>query len=1423
MEAARGLILVDGEWVSRPLDPYHIMASARQDDTEMRDAVPKTTTQVPEYGILSQTVISTPLNKLILPANIRHKDLTDIVMVGEDAIHIKEICDYGHVRHVASKTDFSGGHILAAKVFGDPREIPKSKGAGFPMSKDHMKMRPRKLITGEEENLLPPEVVVLTLTNRTLMFLWARQMHTAAARFCHKTLRLPAGSTRLDRLGSFLAIDPKFRAIAVAAHEGRFILYKTKSMERWRGESKANNDITTPIEDERIISLEGQIMHMDFLSSGAQDEFHVVLLFVVVVDGKTKLTCFDWDCRQDLSKVTARTERHLVQDEDMMPSLLIPLRRSPDFLLVSNDHISVYKNILSGYTARTLVPIDENILCPLLPGDSKTLPRWTAWDEAPRNPEYQKEAFYIAREDGRIMYVVRGPANTVELDEAGEWSYRIDTAFACLSMDNSEASQQYPDILVAGGAGNDGLLCKVGSWPAEYSHTVQYPGTNQFSYVESIPNWTPLTDLAVTQLSSPRASDERQRSSIFVANGNSPHGEISELRHGVQAVVDDSFSGINGCAGIWVVDHGSHMVDIEGTMKRQHYAIFVITLPPETLVIRVVRTQPESRAEFSGAWEQGSWDKFQTPSEDDPLEDDVMRDEETISACTWSDRISIQITSKEARTLVRPTLRLAHSLEFDTSLLLAASRTGCPFVAIAFREGGVTFLEVIPISTTGAFEKANSFRHKLAYDPTCIEILGIGGFQYVFVSTFDSKILLFKHYRGETSRITELNEDAWHINSGNSQKLCESAAVLSCKGRHVLVCGMRDGFLWSSNLEVGEDGLTSLSSWTAIQMGATSAKVTRSETDASAAFVSCGSDFCRVRCSAAESSDIQLDSIWFTDRAHPEYNQSPVSAMYQLPFLQNSDVVGQNLGGFLFAVAGDRLLFSQLDSDVKWPTSDVPPPVPYDARAVPRKLVTGAKPTNILYMQKLRRVLVSTMEAKEKHAPPHGERVLESSIKLLRVRDDRPQHDTDIKQEEEVPAERLVVAQCSLLNAERVYSMVEWQFVNEEGKRYSFIIVGTGIQISSTSQSGRRLIFNTGKHGSKLEQQKASTYSDPIYSIALWDNQTIISIIGKTLSIDRFSEPDGRWYQRGKLDLPSPGVHVSVNRPFIYVSTLKHSHLCYRVSETTRPGYFDLALEFSDSAARSCARHLVMEVPNANVALDNNRFVLLTDKNSGSITGLYQPPALAYSNASATLFEACLPRSVVRLDRGDIRPPWRRPNPNGKVIGVLADDIIGACTDGTIFALAILSQPARHLLRLLQNLIEVKATRSGAHQHATVKPRSGDIFKVLMNNTPGNQHGGILIRDVDPRHLEQNSQRGQRHKHIDGDLLKRWLDEGGDVEGLVWDDADAEIGALFKDLALDVEGTWGVRSAGKGKDRQENRQMYGFVRRWMKDVLMPVL
>jgi hypothetical protein len=306
----QGLVLVDNEWVSRPLDVYQIMSQSQQDDAETREPPVKTTSNAhnPQYGLLSRTILPTPLYKLILPANIRHRDSNDVLLVGEDSIELNEIYGHGRLRNVAVKSDFSG-RILAARVFGDPRELCLNTDVGNPQPETKTAFANRSSSTRGKEHCIPPEVVVLTLTSRTLMFLWALRTANGINVFQHKAVKLPASSSRFDRLGQYLAVDPKRRAMAVGAYEGRFILYKTKSMQMWRDELRSRPD-STPIEDERIMFIEGRIMHMDFLTSPVgMDDYHVVLLFVIAHQGLTKLTCFDWDCRYDLSTVTARTER----------------------------------------------------------------------------------------------------------------------------------------------------------------------------------------------------------------------------------------------------------------------------------------------------------------------------------------------------------------------------------------------------------------------------------------------------------------------------------------------------------------------------------------------------------------------------------------------------------------------------------------------------------------------------------------------------------------------------------------------------------------------------------------------------------------------------------------------------------------------------------------------------------------------------------------------------------------------------------------------------------------------------------------------------------------------------------------------------------------------------------------------------------
>lgn len=1150
----------------------------------------------------------------------------------------------------------------------------------------------------------------------------------------------------------------------------------------------------------------------------------------------------------------------LTGSDDQNPSLLIPLKRSPDFLLVFDAHVSVYKDVLSGAPQRIAVPIPDHILPSLHPGDSTHRPQWVQWDRTPRNPDFPKESFYIAREDGRVMYAEQGPAGAVDMDDAGEWPYRIDKAFACINVDNSEFSQSYPDVLMAGAAGNDGLLCKVGAWPMEYSYATQYPAMNQFTYVESMPNWSPLTGLCVTKLPGIRDPFERERSALFVSNGVAPHGQVSELRHGLHALIDGSFSGMNGCTGLWVLHHGSQTVELDGKKARQHYAFVAVSLPLETLLLRLIRTQSEGHSEFSGAWDDGVWDVTQLPTEDEPMDDGIARNQETISACILSDRFSIQITHADAQILIRPALTLSDKLDFPASILLAAVKHGFPFIAIALKSDGKTYLQVTPISKDGTFEeqKGQYSRHVLGTDPTCIELLSLDGRTYILIGTLDSKISMFEvSHEYVISTVLQSSLDV--SSAGSSRTLCERAVILTSSDDHILVCATRDGLLLSRSVRSlmsnpsaapvsdmnhlnGASAGTKASSWHITRMGSTSAQLHPSSTDGAAAFVSCASDFCRVRVSASKGSTLNVESIWFANRTRPEYLQHPITAAYQLGRGESmATPLERNLGGFLFVVSGDQMLYAYLDTDAGYGGNTSTMRSGNETKALPRRLIIGAKPTHAAYLTLPRKMLVATIEAREECAPPEGYRAMHSTLKLLDLHDDKPLDEMEVKQEVGVElTNRLVVTQYVLHHAERVYSIADWAYEDDRGKKYNLVIVGTGVGSGSGKETGRRLIFNLGQRGSRLSLQKESIYPHPVYCVTMFDRRATVSAVGKMLHFDEFDAALGRqvqpicskisadvhrWFNRGTKELPSPGIHITVSGMNVYVSTLQHSHLCYEVTRGIDDSRVDFEQLFTDSRERSCTHHLAFRNSDLeqDPVVEEESLVLFTDKKTATVSGLYSSGESTFKNAATTLFEACLPRTVIRLQRGDIRPPWRKPSrlirPSEKSAGILNDDIVGACSDGTIYSFSILSQPARHLLRLLQNLIEIKHARDPANQFTIIRHRSGDIFDVLMNGADGAQDCAIRARDVDPRFKERGASEA-RNNHIDGDLLLRFFEENGDLKDLLSRDTDQDVPVLFEELAraLMPEGSYHMRHGYRGV-----ADVMAGIREWVEEVLMPLL
>jgi hypothetical protein len=852
--------------------------------------------------------------------------------------------------------------------------------------------------------------------------------------------------------------------------------------------------------------------------------------------------------RQYIIHHALKTNAYIAGDKN--PSLLIPLSRSADFLLVCDRHISLYRRVLSGPPLREETAFQEHILAPLRPGAGKGTPRWVQWDRAPRNPDFAKEAFYIAREDGMVVYVERGLMDTLDISEAGSWPYPIDTAFACLNVDNSEFAQSYPDVLISGGVGSDGHLCRLGAWPKEYAHALPASESHVFSALESIPNWTPLTDMAITRSPGLRSPDARARATVYVASGEAPHGQISELRRGIKALVDHSFEGMKGCTGVYVVDHGRPEASHGEHNRRQCYITFVLAFPLESLVIRAVRTLYDgsfSQNEPNVAWDGGIWEMTELPlptnSPDHSTgkgEETVLvaiRDEETLSACAWNDQYAVQITRTKAAILLRPALNIEDISTFPHSLLQADTVPGIPYIATTFRKDNQAFLKLLRIREDGKFSQVQSENpeYRLPHEPTCLKLMLHDKVAHIIVGTVDSGILIFTvgEERDETLSSPPLFEERLEtLTAHGVRMMCESAILLATRDGTQLVCGTRNGFIASVTLERrgkgelhrleplsradwGYLGSYRLVSTHLTKMGATAVLVSPCATDFSSAFVACGADFCRLRATSRGHSPIDIDSVWLVEPRNATYMQGPLAAIHQLPLSLGTKSSGRDLGGFMLAVLGEQMVFAQLDSDLRWSSYDAPSPIIEKGKVIPRSIATSTTPKRLAYLEQmttgLHKLAVATVEIKEERAPPNGYRVMHSSIKLVTPNDEQTTEDDEAKEENEAGStpNRLITAEFALKHYERVYSMIEWVYMVDGVHKYHFIIVGTGVTEGPERESGRRLFFKAGKSGLKL--QKETTYKEgPVRCMAMYDNKLIVTIIGKTLQLEEYNPTEGR-------------------------------------------------------------------------------------------------------------------------------------------------------------------------------------------------------------------------------------------------------------------------------------------------------------------------
>ena len=198
------------------MDIHHIIAQNRDHHHHPGKSIPSETDalqQLPQLGILTQTLIRSPVIKWIIPAYLRHAQEDDVVFIYDNWIEIKQVQvnnqaeiikgkDSGdemlqinnvlrsiHLQDIAMKVDFDSS-ILAARTLGLPRQ-------DAPYSPE---------IT---ESAIPPQILVMTLESRVLLFIFCASGNYVRSRFVSYKRPLPSARLESQQTGRHLAVDPR--------------------------------------------------------------------------------------------------------------------------------------------------------------------------------------------------------------------------------------------------------------------------------------------------------------------------------------------------------------------------------------------------------------------------------------------------------------------------------------------------------------------------------------------------------------------------------------------------------------------------------------------------------------------------------------------------------------------------------------------------------------------------------------------------------------------------------------------------------------------------------------------------------------------------------------------------------------------------------------------------------------------------------------------------------------------------------------------------------------------------------------------------------------------------------------------------------------------------------------------------------------
>lgn len=219
-------VFENGRWVTRNIDPYQARArNTEPQHKEQTSSSPLLLSDVPSIGLLTRTLVKSPVIKWIIPARIRHKTKNDVLFVTADSVQIKEAFGDYSLKDIATKDDFDAP-IRAARILGDPRELEladpnqstqreREKDCEGDSGGDYPEYQDTESIRRSPHNIpvhppdIPPHIAVLALESNKLVFLCTVTRTSDRPQFLCCQKELPASPSPLEKLGEHVSVDPK--------------------------------------------------------------------------------------------------------------------------------------------------------------------------------------------------------------------------------------------------------------------------------------------------------------------------------------------------------------------------------------------------------------------------------------------------------------------------------------------------------------------------------------------------------------------------------------------------------------------------------------------------------------------------------------------------------------------------------------------------------------------------------------------------------------------------------------------------------------------------------------------------------------------------------------------------------------------------------------------------------------------------------------------------------------------------------------------------------------------------------------------------------------------------------------------------------------------------------------------------------------